>query len=539
MVDVAPIEQNLDVQNLNEKQDNLIVSSISRELDTYIDSQIMKKDGKDIDFLKRINRTREYFYTKIEGETDTPIERIAQIFSTLNKPENPEELVRFEEAIKNYSAEIIKRAFDQHIENPEKYVSHGFDHSLRVVNYVSQILESSPEIIEAMVKEHGISKDEAVFLMQIAALSHDFGYVLLAENNNKVAHSVTGVRIIGDKNSQVWLRKLLSCSEEQKNKLIYDLEGAILFHNSDILEAHYDAKVETIRGEFLSLTNKEKIAEVIFYYDGLRKSDPIFSWLDLRDIVIKVKDEKTKIEIESYIKDAFNDRGYDPSETPTVIWINQEGSTALDDKLLFPGRKTDLYPGDKSIGIDYKKADTLDYSLLAVLRIADTMDMLPNRLSRVQRNPIFIKICERLYLEGASGSSQQGQLIIEKILHEDPSIEKEDLDGIKKISNSLTEESFKHFGGIIPLRSVYFELGGINHDEPQIVIKVDSKEYSRLKAYKFKSNVNDDGNIKDMDVSIAEYQIFRLYDTLGENFYAGKRISIKVIDEENNLIPFP
>ena len=84
-----------------------------------------------------------------------------------------------------------------------------------------------------------------------------------------------------------------------------------------------------------------------------------------------------------------------------------------------------------------------------------------------------------------------------------------------------------------------FELVESIPDEAQIVIEVDRSEYDRLKAFPVKENINDNGEIREIDLSIAEYQIFRLYDTLGENLHAGKRIKIIVIDENGNLINVP
>jgi len=79
----------------------------------------------------RVERARDFFVSIDVGKREnTPLERIAQAYEFLSRPDNVEQQETFDAAMRAHMQEIVERAFDQHIDNPEQYVSHGFDHSL-------------------------------------------------------------------------------------------------------------------------------------------------------------------------------------------------------------------------------------------------------------------------------------------------------------------------------------------------------------------------------------------------------------------------
>ena len=349
---------------------------------------------------EKIDKTRKYFLSVDENTGLTPLERVAQMYDLLDPPTDPEQRKVFDQALEVHIRKLTEWAFDQHYQNPEQYVSHGFDHSINVANFSAQTLENLPEIVGRISEEYGISERAAKFIVQDLAFLHDIGYPLLADGSSKSIHSAAGVGLVMDKDFHNAVTTLVRPSKEH---LMLDFEGAILFHNADVIERAYSAKIITTRGEFVALSDVDSIGAVISYF-----SEPAMPRLEKNapsDMKILVKSEEKAEEVRNLLQKALASHGVQESQLPSIVVDNSgEGNDG------FWGRKIDLEPGDKKIGLEYKPADTLHYSLLAVLRIADGVDMTPQRFSVIQRLPAFKEIY-KAFGDGVSPESQLLKLI--------------------------------------------------------------------------------------------------------------------------------
>ena len=90
----------------------------------------------------KVQRVMTYFlseYTQENGNLITPLERISEIYEFLDNKLDTTHAHVLQEAITSQSQDLARRAFDQHLENPQQYVSHGFDHSINVADYARDI----------------------------------------------------------------------------------------------------------------------------------------------------------------------------------------------------------------------------------------------------------------------------------------------------------------------------------------------------------------------------------------------------------------
>lgn len=490
----------------------------------------------------KVAETLRYFNTLDESIGMSPVERIAKIYESLDVPTDPEERERFDQALEKHMFFLGERAFDQHYDNPEQYVSHGFDHSIRVANYSNQIVESFPQILDSVAREYGLSTGQAKFMIENAGLFHDCGYCALARGSNKVAHSVGGLRIVSDKDLQEQMKHLLSAgkdklTEEQQAKVLNDFEGAVLFHNADKVEKAFTAKVETTKGHWLGLADEGDVVEVLSLWEQRSKMDPNLDWFNPAEIVVKVRSQEAKERLEQVIKEEFLRRGLDETNAPKVYWDNPTTSTSLPNELLYYGRKTDLEPGDKRIGLEYREADTLGYSMLALLRVGDNLDLLHDRFSDIQRVPAFSQIYRQFFGRTDLGEGDVKTKMINDVLASNPSISVADQHKIRELGMFLDAESFKHFGGCEALKSVVFRPSSQGSQQAEIAIYVDKSLFEELQKVKFKEKaIGADKKIEEIDMSVAEYQIWRLNDAVRVNLHGGNPIQIRVLTEDGQDI---
>lgn len=534
---------------------------------------------------EKIDKTKRYFLSVDENTGLTPLERVAQMYDLLDPPTDPEQRKAFDQALEVHIRELTEWAFDQHFQNPEQYVSHGFDHSINVANFSMQALDNMPEIVGRISQEYGVSERTAKFIVQDLAFLHDIGYPLLAERSSKSIHSAAGVGLVVNKEFQDALTTLVRPSREH---LMLDLEGAILFHNADVIERAYSAKIVTIRGEFLALADDDSIGAVISSYSesiyGKRLEERALS-----DMKIIVKSEEKAEEVRDLLRKALESHGLQNPQLPNVVVDNSgEGGSS------FWGRKVDLEPGDKKIGLEYKPADTLNYSLLAVLRIADGADMTPQRFSAIQRLPAFKEIykafgdglspesqllklmentkqIDRVLIQNSmrylrrvqseEGSISQTHIhdefektikfalaqddpkvgkeilekgfktmVIDKILTKYGDLSEEQLNDLRKIGILQTTESFRHFAGCESIVSVSLEPSSSGS---RVKVIVDRDKFNTLSDYVVRENRYDrDGHRYEEVTNASEYQIWRAFQTVQENYHGGKRIGLEVVDKD-------
>lgn len=559
----------------------------AKMLDEYARSLVLRarETGRG-ELALKIAEVKKYFLSAENSKETSPLSRMAKLYDYLERPLESDNRLEYESAIDGHFKILIERAFDQHLENPEQYVSHGFDHSLNVADYAKSVVEKFPEIVSNITSTYGISEGHAKFVIENAALFHDCGYCSLAEGATKTVHSLASVGILMDSAYRDNMRTLVQTStSEKKDLLLYDLEGAVLFHNADKVDRTFSSKVINTRGEYIGLADEESILKVVTRYskDGDKGS--------LGDIVVEVKNATVAENIKGLLEEAFIARGLDIDfeNMPQIRLSSAEG----EDKYF--GRSIDLEPGDKAIGLEYKPADTLDYSLLSVLRVADNMDMLPERFSEVQKLPAFQEICKVLgdqvgaesrclkILEKAVNGESISTAIVEFLQNagSEDGLTDEDLAGIQKITerarNLNTEgefkkdakelasllkdfvihrvfkkydpsseesenllrigklqnsESFRHFGGCEGILSI-----GIDSDkssgEAVLNVIVKKETFNDLQQYSVQEKTRDKhGNLIPVTVPIGEYQLWRLSEALQVNKHGERPIKLKVFDDE-------
>lgn len=174
--------------------------------------QIRKKVGDSLLFFVTVDPRKGPF---------TPIERIAENFEFLPLPEDPTRLNLFEEGIEEFSRELIRRAFDQHLDNPEQYVSHGFDHSINTANYTREVLKMNPEIVLAAQEKYHITAGEAQFMLETIALLHDCGYPCIGCKAKSV-HGISGADLMLP--MRPIFEKLLTSPDRKRKKFLMILE---------------------------------------------------------------------------------------------------------------------------------------------------------------------------------------------------------------------------------------------------------------------------------------------------------------------------
>lgn len=268
---------------------------------------------------------------------------------------------------------VLKRAIDQDLNSPENYVSHGFNHTLNVVDYVDQIINDNPTVLEEVSKKYGISRQKAKFLFENVALFHDFGYPEAElQHMPKVAHSMTGADVINHGETEVSgkkmaikevLARIFSQDSDLNEEAANDIRNAVLMHNADKFDQNYTVKLVTSQGNFL--VDGDDLYRACDKLDGIKK---ISIYLDKGN----KKDQEL---IENRLNEFFSE-----NEKPKIEWTDTK----------YKGRKLD--PKNKKgnfLGLEYFKVVLTEEPLLAIIRLADNMDMTYNRLSSIQRETLF------------------------------------------------------------------------------------------------------------------------------------------------------
>ncbi len=149
---------------------------------------------------------------------------------------------------------IEQNALEQHFKNPEQYVSHGFDHSLNVLQHLQNTLQQNPNIIDIVSKKYKISKEESILILKLLPVFHDFGYPELEKNGKtlgKSTHALKGAEIATSQEFTESVKQIMG-KEGDINKLLIDFRNAILFHSADKIEVLRDTKIIfPLVGEFI------------------------------------------------------------------------------------------------------------------------------------------------------------------------------------------------------------------------------------------------------------------------------------------------
>jgi hypothetical protein len=300
---------------------------------------------------------------------------------------------------KEYLKYLAEAAFKQHLVDPLQFVSHGFHHSLKVTEYIKNIINvlasktTNPKILS--MRDNPCLN----FLMQNIGIWHDTGYSELG-HLSKPSHGPIGAKIFNRVNHA--FGDLLKEQQLDHEHLLDECQNAIFYHSADKNETHFDIKISSQQGEFLCQSNlsNDEIRKILDYFT-IRNNQgrPIIS------------NGSNKIEIQLAVQ------GLEPSEKQSLFGKIQEivqsallsWEINLVEKSQIPAKCTKVTPlgkectglhgrvvdlissKDRLVGLEYSKLD-LEDSPFQIIRLADNMDMTRERFSPKQNCGVFKSI---------------------------------------------------------------------------------------------------------------------------------------------------
>lgn len=261
-----------------------------------------------------------------------------------------------------------KPALAQQLSNPQQYVSHGFDHSERVSEYMDKIANAHPEIEAATASKYKISPHLARFLFHVLAHWHDVGYPDL-NSRPKSTHGLASASLFSD-NLVDQLGTLIRRENGEADQALLDMRKAIQLHSADVNVEHYPINVKTDRGSLLT-QNVDALGKLFDHYStASRRSHRISA------IAVQGRDAAA---IEKQITGMLKTR-----MLPRSIKV-----TARQDKPEYAGRPASLDTRNEvKVGLRYTEQE-LTKNPFAIIRLADNLDMTAGRLSPLQRTTAF------------------------------------------------------------------------------------------------------------------------------------------------------
>ncbi len=331
---------------------------------------------------KKFNDSLRYFVAvDVNKDPEAPLVRMSAPFEHLKKPVDPAALENFNYGMHSYAQELARRAFDQHMDNPEQYVSHGFDHSINVANYTREVLKLNPEIAAAAMLKYGISEGEALFMLETVALLHDCGYPCVGCKAKSV-HGISGADIVVS--MLPMFEKMITSETAKKEMLFNDFRNSIMFHSADKVEEKFTTKLISTQGTFLA-DHKNVIKVLSNFYDPAKNPSGQPRYVT----EIFVQDAHMKVEMEQLLKEAHEDLVRKLENAPPLPKVTMQ-------KGLFEGRFADLEEKkDKLLGLEFSRTDLLS-SPLTMIRLVDNMDMRKTRFTPTQNESAFRQIYLKL-----------------------------------------------------------------------------------------------------------------------------------------------
>jgi hypothetical protein len=526
-------------KELEEKADKIITGMKDEYLRKHSIGE--KVNGKDVD-ISKVDNVEKFFK---EGRG---VKELMGIYSELGVNEQNSE------TLDKHMQFMLSHAFDQHYDNPEQFVSHGFDHTLNVAKYTNQIVENvkfddGSTVLDKVMDKYGIKNEaQAKFLLQNVALLHDFGYpVSESEGLGKTAHGVAGADLVKfgevEQGSGTYIKdvisKLVGVEGEDAETMINDLRNSVLFHSADKVETTaknaFSAKITITKGELLS-----KHGDFVKIYNHFKKKNDG----SVDEVNIEVRSEETKTELIKMIKDELAADRLSNEDVQKIIGEYEEKITVIKNLKELDGRFVDLLEKkDNLLGLRYQEVDLENNPLQTIIRMADNMDMKPERFSEIQREPLFLDFVKELgsdsgkftedikdaenTIEAIKKQFKEGKIdeetkdiqisyaeqlyeqlktdiLADVIVKENydktsPMIEK-----IREIAIKQDSESYRHFGGCEAIKDVQ-----INGE--RIDIQVDEAKYAELNETKVKEKETDAaGKEVSVEVNIGKYQIWRM-----------------------------
>lgn len=358
-----------------------------------------------------------------------------------------EKLYKTQES-KLFFEQLQKYMFYQHLDNPLKYCSHWFDHSILVDAYVQNVIKWTPEVVDKMMSEYNLNREWAILALRLTAIFHDFWYPnvwTLA----KSMHWPFGWQLFINEfaNTEWWkdsFTKLFSkyfwVTESNMNDLTTNMRDAIFFHSADKVESWYLNKVKYTKWEFLvwnNMNDMNHFLEILDKWWDLEISyrNPVLvegksftdnNWKTFKvlsidwDIVVaeyKTKDSKktenknlkksdvewrlnntmleSKRNAEFLEKKLIEEFKVDPDRIKVKednTWYDYDSEFSSD---RYQWRKADKKRWDA--WIEFKPIDLLSDPLAWIVRLADNMDMSLDRLTEIQWNPVFMNLLYNLW----------------------------------------------------------------------------------------------------------------------------------------------
>lgn len=327
--------------------------------------------GKGMDMAK-LARVKDFF---INGDT---LQKVVSLYEGLLSEED--RITAEKQAfLAGHLSFVLERAFDQHVDNPENYVSHGFDHTLNVVRYVDQIMAVYPEVVGIVGSKYEITGPQARFLLENVALFHDFGYpVSEAKKLGKTTHSVVGADVINHGQTEVNgqkvpIKEVLAriLNDTSNGRMMSDLRNSIMLHNADKIEQFYDGKITTDKGEFL--VKRENVAK---------------GYTTLKELGHKVNSIFVGVDNPEEIKDVQTQLWGKLASLKEVMEMPQIQVGEAEER--FKGRSFDSKGRNDILALEYSTAVLMEEPLKAIIRLADNMDITRDRLSDLQTKPLFM-----------------------------------------------------------------------------------------------------------------------------------------------------
>ena len=433
----------------------------------------MNAEGKDI--------SRQFM-------SDT-VNKMFDDFARNYEKENPGQKID-QAALEKIKGEIMKAGIDQHIDNPPQYVSHGFDHSLRVMENISTILKGSPGAVKGMMEKYNVTESQARLIMLMTGVCHDYGYPTVGDMN-KSLHAITGTyRFITDIAMPLAKAINLDLSNPDHQKLIKNFANSIECHSADKTDTTY----ENEKG------GKDKLD-----FDRKITVELIIPGTDI-----------TYTQEFLFMKSTFDTYpGGQDAISANILDFYRKNNIPITGKFLveggkFEGRYVDL-PGSKQkgslpAGIAYRGAEmstrkvdengnivtasrhTLPSEmeatgskefkfdpLLALVRYADNLDMQESRFSDFQKTPIFKRLFERMGAE-RSMRTEVGEQTISNALNDALSGNEVHIPTIDALPKSADGKPILYEGELLTLTKALIEQNGkLTDDEKARLSKDEAK----------------------------------------------------------------
>ncbi len=432
---------------------------------------LMSYNSRPIDFSKVFGAIDFFFkpypFISPNGGLNSPLACMVITFNSLNEQAS---------IVTGLIEKVLHFALQQHVFDPPEYVSHGFDHSLKVAEHCEKL---SQYVIESLM--YGLEPTKFVGVMKLLAYLHDCGYPHL-RGRVKVTHSV----LSADQVSEIvpHFQEILQLQQHSFEQLIHNFRSAIFSHNADDHDNDivFPHRLPSDTGSFLIASNTEVVhVQAIFEHEepGLRP--------------VRLKRERVNGAVE----------------------VSTTG---------FKGRKMDLlYPKDSKIGLQEVEALTYENAFHWV-RLADNLDIAYERTSEFQKTDAFKALYRKRYRIASEKSRNIDVKTLEDecvtLIRENPALE--------GVEEKIDGNSFKHFGG---LESIIRVLNIQMTEKLTITVMVNRAVWDELNNISFLEKCDDHY----YPTSIAKYQMFRTWKAAGKIFRTWKSVGSDPKNEKKTV----